>query len=129
MIGSGNTRMNSIHGADLAEYCVRATADYSGVTSVGGPQTLTQREIAEAAFRAVGIPPRVKEIPLSLARAALAVYGVFNPRRRDLAKFFVESAALDFVAPACGTRLLADHFRRLPAGESRNQVHPKVGSK
>jgi len=113
MLGSGDTRINPIHGQDLAEFCVNATEGYSGTVDVGGPETLTQREIAEAAFLAIDSTPCVSRIPLSVARTGLALYGLVDPNRRDLAKFFVESAALDFVAPEYGSRLLAEHYRAL----------------
>lgn len=113
MIGNGDTRINPIHGADLAEFCVTATAEHSGVVEVGGPETLTQREIGKAAFQAIGTPARISRIPIALARVALSLYGLFDRRGRDLAKFFVESAARDFVAPPFGTRRLSDHFDAL----------------
>ena len=118
MIGSGDTRINPIHGQDLAAFCANATEEYSGVLEVGGPETLTQGEIAETAFRAIDRPPRVSRIPLPAARTGLALFGLVDRNRRDLAKFFVESAALDFVAPAYGSRRLAEHSRALVTGGS-----------
>lgn len=112
--GTGGNPVNPIHGADLAEFCVgKLLQQGSGSFSVGGPQTLTPEQIAGLAFRELGMRPRITRVPVWTATAALALYRLINRKAADLAKFFVGSGALDFQAPAFGTRRLADHFRAI----------------
>src|SRR6056297_1336534 len=60
LIGDDQTRINPIHGADLADVIRQAAAsDDTTDRNVGGPDVLTQSEIANLAFDAVGRPTRV----------------------------------------------------------------------
>lgn len=123
LLGSGDEKLNPIHGADLAEVCVDALTGPAGSLpssiDVGGPEVLTQREIAALAANAVcdaGIRrrrPAVTTIPLGIARAVVALVRVFNRQRGDLLRFFVESASMNHVAPAFGSRTLREHFAAL----------------
>jgi uncharacterized protein YbjT (DUF2867 family) len=113
LIGDAATRLNPIHGADLAVRCADALTRRSGDIDVGGPEVLTYRQIAECAFAALEKPPRVTVIPLGAARAAVAISSLVVAHRAKLWQFFVEGAAVDHVAPPHGTRTLAEHFRAL----------------
>ncbi len=62
--GDGTLRGNPIHGEDLAEVCIDAIAGTEKEINVGGPQTLTQNEIAITAFQALGKTPKVTHIPI-----------------------------------------------------------------
>ncbi len=128
LIGNGSTRINPIHGEDLAEVCVDAIGEGPAEIDVGGPQVLTQREIAQLASNAVTAAAaandqerearrlRIIPIPLPLARAGVAGARVLAPRRGELWRFFVESASMDHIAPARGSQRLADHFAQVAAG-------------
>ncbi len=63
LFGDGTLRGNPIHGEDLAEVCIDAIAGTEKEINVGGPQTLTQNEIAITAFQALGKTPKVTHIP------------------------------------------------------------------
>ena len=58
LIGSGRTRLNPIHGADLADVIASALGAQQpeAEVAVGGPDVLTQREIAELALPTVFWP-------------------------------------------------------------------------
>jgi uncharacterized protein YbjT (DUF2867 family) len=113
LLGNGRNAGNPIHGADLADFCVRKLDEESGAFDVGGPETLTMEEIAVLAFRTVEKPARISRVPLPLASAGVSLYRLVNRKRADLGSFFLRSSSLDFKAPAYGVRRLADHFRRL----------------
>jgi len=51
LIGSGGSRSNPIHGADLAGRCVDAIEGDQREIEVGGPETMTWAEVARLAFR------------------------------------------------------------------------------
>ncbi|MBK0327042.1 SDR family oxidoreductase [Rhodobacteraceae bacterium F11138] len=115
LFGQGTQRLNPIHGADLAVAIADATDAGLGWIEVGGPDEMTQDEIARAAFAALGTAPRITHLPDSLRRAALAVLPILPRRVSGPARFFLAALGLDMVAPRFGTRHLTDHFATLAA--------------
>jgi uncharacterized protein YbjT (DUF2867 family) len=111
LLGNGRTRINPIHGADLARICVDAFDSNKHEIDAGGPEVLTQRDIAETAFAVLGKTTRTTTIPEWLARSAIRIVYPFQRSRADLWRFFVSSATLDNVAPTFGKRRLIDHYR------------------
>lgn len=111
LLGDGQNAGNPIHGADLADFCVRSLDGESGVFNVGGPETLTMEEIAKLAFRTVEQPARITRVPLPVASVGVSLYHPINRKGADLGRFFIRSSSIDFQAPAYGVRRLADHFR------------------
>jgi uncharacterized protein YbjT (DUF2867 family) len=117
LFGTGATRINPIHGADLARAVVDTTEAGRGWLDVGGPETLTQEEIAQLAFAALDQPARITRLPDGLRKAALAVLPWVTPRRiHGPAQFFLTALALDMVGEARGTRRLSEHFQSLGGG-------------
>lgn len=107
-------RLNPIHGADLATYCVDLmTSSGSVELDVGGPQVLTARDIAECAAAAVGTHPRMMSIPMPVLNAAVWAASRVSDRVGDTARFFVETMTSDAVGHCTGTRQLADWFHDL----------------
>ena len=112
LFGDGELRINPIHGADLASFCLDSLQSNRKEIEVGGPDVLSQNAIARLALEAHGRSPRIVHLPdwirrivLWLARrvTSVATYGPIE--------FFLTTMALDNVAPATGTRHLADFFR------------------
>ncbi|MGF1464945.1 MAG: NAD(P)H-binding protein [Sandaracinaceae bacterium] len=116
LFGDGTPRLNPIHGADLA--CAAADAIDEGreLFEVGGPDVLTQNEVAEMAFRALGKPVKITHLPDWLRRATLAVLPWVTPRTvHGPARFFLSALAMDMVGECRGERHLADHFAAIAA--------------
>ena len=113
LIGSGDNRINPIHGADLAEVCVAAIAGEEHEIPVGGPETYSGREIAELAFSTLGKKPKITRIPPWLAELAVRVIRPFNKQMSDLVDFFLAAAQGDGVAPATGTQSLSTYYQEL----------------
>lgn len=112
-------RINPIHGADLAGFCVdRVTDGSSGSWDVGGPEIFTWREIAELAFEAVGRQERVTTVPPVLARGAIAAIRPFNHRAADTMTFLVWGLVTDCVGERIGSRRLAEFFGRAAGPDS-----------
>ncbi|HJL15163.1 MAG TPA: NAD(P)H-binding protein [Sandaracinaceae bacterium LLY-WYZ-13_1] len=113
-IGSGRTRFNPIHGADLAEVVVEAIdAGEPAAIDVGGPEVLTMREVGALAFDALGRPARYGRVPVGLVRALAAAARPFSPNAATFLRMFAVLGAEDVVAPARGHRRLAAEMRRL----------------
>ncbi|WP_411975424.1 SDR family oxidoreductase [Sulfitobacter faviae] len=121
LFGDGSQRLNPIDGADLAEAIADATDARRGWAEIGGPDVMTQNEIALTAFAALGTEPRITHLPDILRRAARAVLPILPRRMSGPARFFLTALGMDMVAPRFGTRHLCDHFARLADAAD----HPK----
>ncbi len=107
---NGTPRTNPIHEADLAEVCADALYDDIRERDVGGPEALTRREIAELAFAAVGKQGRFIPVPVSALKTAGLLMRPISPRVGNLFTFIADILVDDFVAPAYGSRRIADFF-------------------
>ncbi|KAA9008874.1 SDR family oxidoreductase [Histidinibacterium aquaticum] len=126
LFGDGTQRFNPIHGADLAVAVADATDAGRGWAEIGGPDVMTQDEIARAAFAALGTEPRIARLPDALRRAALSVMPIMPRRISGPARFFLTALGHDMVAPRFGTRRLSDHFATLAAEAAH---HPSGAKK
>ena len=115
LVGDGTTRVNPIHGADLADFVADRLEDPDPVpaSSIGGPDALTQREIAELAFSALGRPPRISHASLRLLAAASVAARPFSSNAAALIGMFALLGEHDGVGEAIGTRRLVDHYAEL----------------
>jgi uncharacterized protein YbjT (DUF2867 family) len=118
LFGDGSQRLNPIHGADLAEAIAEATDAGQGWVEIGGPDVMTQEDIARAAFAALGTQPRITHLPDTLRRLALLILPILPRRVSGPARFFLTAMGGDMVAPRFGTRHLSDHFAALAAGQA-----------
>ena len=122
LFGDGTQRLNPIHGADLAVAVADATDAERGWAEIGGPDVMSQDEIAHAAFAALGTAPRITRLPDVLRRAALALLPILPRRISGPARFFLTALGMDMVAPRFGMRHLTDHFAILATDQAQ---HPK----
>jgi len=113
LVGPGTNRFNPIHGRDLAEVCADAAEGPARVFEAGGPEVLTQREVAELAFDVLGRQPKLTSVPLWLARGLARGIGLLNRQFGDLAEFIVTAGEVDAVAPALGKTTLRSYFEEL----------------
>lgn len=119
MIGDGSARTNPIHPTDVAQAVVAHLEAGPEQVSVGGPDVLTRRDILELAFAALGKEPRISGTPPGAIRAMVPLVRLVHPRMGDLMEFAVEVSTHDGIAPAVGTRRLADYFAELARAEVR----------
>jgi uncharacterized protein YbjT (DUF2867 family) len=115
MVGSGDTRINPIHGADLAELVSLALErkDPQADLPAGGPDVFTQRQIADLAFSVLGKPAKYGHINPRLLRLACKVIHPFNKNMAALALMFSLLGERDGVAPTYGGHRLEDYYREL----------------
>ncbi|WP_163341161.1 SDR family oxidoreductase [Desulfopila sp. IMCC35008] len=114
LFGNGELRSNPIHGEDLATVCVDTIDWPDKEVEIGGPETLTQNDIALLAFDILGTKPRITHIPdwvrvivLKMVRA-LTGSKVYGP-----VEFFMTVMAMDMLAPEYGKHTLREYFRSL----------------
>ena len=127
LLGKGESGFNPIHGADLAEYIVDRLEEESAAGEefpVGGPETLSQIEVAELAFGALGKQPRMRSTPSWLVPMAARIILPFNVNLGSfLAMLGDLSRKADATAPSTGVRRLGDFFQQqVVTGGTEHQV-------
>lgn len=110
LIGRGSSKVNPIHGADLAVECVHALEGEEKEIDVGGPEVFTYREIAELAFQALGKPVRITSVPVWIMKLLVVATRILNKHQGELLAFFTTAVISNVVAPMTGTCSLATHF-------------------
>jgi uncharacterized protein YbjT (DUF2867 family) len=114
LFGSGNLELNPIDGADLAEVIASAIWDGRDYVPVGGPETLTQNELAEAAFKALGKPAKITHLPDIFRRGALKVLPYVTPSAvHGPALFFLSALGMNMVGKTYGSKRVSEHFADL----------------
>ena len=113
LIGSGDNKINPIHGADLAKICVDAINLKAHEIPFGGPVTYKLNEIAELALSIYGKESKTWHVPLWIAKAMAKVIKPFNKQMSDLAEFFIAGGQFDGVAPATGAHTLDAFYKEL----------------
>jgi uncharacterized protein YbjT (DUF2867 family) len=120
LFGNGNQIANPIHGEDLAKVCVSAIESNDHEIEVGGPETLTQNEIARLAFNAVGKKPKIVHIPEWVRQTILRISKLFmNSQDFGPVEFFMNVMAMEMIAPEYGKHTLREFFD----GLKDNQLH------
>ncbi|WP_217133303.1 SDR family oxidoreductase [Leucobacter chinensis] len=117
-LGDGQVLLSPIHGEDLAAFCTGLIGGPATTVDVGGPETLSYREIVRLAFEAAGRKPRYTSIAPGLAHAATWVADRIGPRQSALTRFFLEGMQTDGVGISVGTHRLAEYFASLAEAHS-----------
>lgn len=112
LFGDGHYKLNPIHGADLAQFIVEAIPSAEAELSVGGPDVLSQNEIAALALDACYKKLRIVHLPDWIRRLI-----IFLLRRLSSSKFygpyefFLSAMAMDNSAPKYGEHRLYAFFQ------------------
>ena len=115
LFGNGNLRANPIHGEDLAKECVNQINETQTELKIGGPETLTQNEVAEITFEAMNkkkakithIPDWIRKLVLKIGKVFMSKYN-YGPF-----EFFMNAMAIEMVAPEYGKHTLKEYFKKL----------------
>ena len=114
LFGNGELRSNPIHGADLATLCVDAMDKPEKEIEIGGPETLTQNEIAARAFDVLGNQPKITHIPDWVRGAILKLVRLFSGSKfYGPVEFFMTVMAMDMLASEYGNHTLKEYFTEL----------------
>jgi len=111
LFGDGNFQMNPIHGADLAEVCVKALGSDEKTIEVGGPEVLTHNEMAYLAFNALNRKSKIKYMPEWMKKSILGLTRTFNTSKTyGPMEFFFTVLSMDMIAPKYGRNTLSEYF-------------------
>ncbi|MFS0723071.1 SDR family oxidoreductase [Paenibacillus sp. 1P07SE] len=122
--GKGDCRMNPIHGADLARFCVQSAEGGPPELSVGGPEVFTYRELAELAGTLVSRTPRLLRLPHWLIAAGLAILKRVNHPLHGAAAFLSAVTTTDLIAPAAGEKRLCPYFETYLSDQEKRRKRP-----
>ncbi|MEH0153528.1 SDR family oxidoreductase [Limibacter armeniacum] len=111
LFGDGKLKLNPIHGADLAKECVRMVATTDQELNIGGPEVLSQNEIARFALKALAKQPKITHLPDWVRKMVLWFVRTFlSAKTYGPIEFFLSAMVMDMVAPQYGTHKLEDYF-------------------
>ena len=114
LFGDGEYRANPIHGMDLAHACVENLHSINADIDIGGPEILSQSEIASQAFAALGKEKKITYIPLWIKSLILKVVrAVTSAKTYGPIEFFMTVLVMDMIAPKVGEHTLGQYFREL----------------
>ena len=125
VFGSGEYRINPIHGEDLAEVCVNAADGDEKEINVGGPDILTHNEIVAIAFESLNKKIKISKIPIWLRNFILATLRLFTSvKTYGPVEFFMTVLTMEMVAPTYGKHHLKEFF--LENKEERSSLKTRV---
>ncbi|WP_273277237.1 SDR family oxidoreductase [Maribacter polysiphoniae] len=113
LFGNGEQKFNPIHGKDLAIACVDAIENENIEINIGGPDIMTQNEVAEMALLASGKPFNIIHLPHWLRRLIIWTLRTFTSSKTyGPIEFFLTLMAEDAIAPRYGSHRLSTFFQK-----------------
>ncbi|MFT4544820.1 MAG: hypothetical protein ACI9UR_000994 [Bacteroidia bacterium] len=113
LFGDGNFKMNPISGSDLAKVCVDKIDTSENEVNIGGPDLLTQNELAELALNAWNKKIRIVHLPDWIRKCTIwGVRAFTTPKTYGPVEFFLTLMALDNIAPQYGEQKLEAFFKK-----------------
>jgi len=111
LFGDGDNKINPIHGADLAEVCVKSIVKSEKEINVGGPEIFTFAEIAELTFKVINKKPKISRLPLWMIRIILPLMRTFTSSKTyGPVEFMMSIMTMDVVGELYGKEKLEDFF-------------------
>ncbi len=111
LFGSGQNKLNPIHGADLANVIVDSIQKSNLEINIGGPDVFTHNQIAQLAINTQPHNSKLTHIPDTVRRAALTFGKYLMPSTTfGPVEFFLTMLGEDMVAPTYGEHRLADFY-------------------
>lgn len=111
LFGSGDYQLNPIHGKDLAQVCIDNMLTNGREFTVGGPDMLSQNNIAELALQAWQKPIKISHLPDWIRKFTIWSLRTFTSSKTyGPIEFFMTAMAFDNIADIYGERHLKDFF-------------------
>lgn len=112
LFGDGDLKLNPIHGADLATAIIESIDSKRNELLIGGPDILSQNEIAEMALKSRDKKVRITHFPNFIRTLTICALKTFtSPKTYGPFEFFLSMSAQDNVAPRFGVHRLKNYFR------------------
>jgi uncharacterized protein YbjT (DUF2867 family) len=113
LFGSGENKINPIHGNDLAEVCVNAIDQTEKEIGVGGPTVYTYRGIAELAFSILNKYAKISTLPIWIKDLTLFLLRTFTSSKTyGPLEFLMTALTVDGIGTSYGKEELKDFFEQ-----------------
>ena len=113
LFGEGEYKLNPIHGEDLAKAILESINAKERELIIGGPEILTQNEIAQLALQSWMRPIKIVHLPDWMRKITIRLLPVFTSSRTyGPTEFFLTMMGQDNIAPRYGIHRLKSHFVR-----------------
>jgi len=114
LFGNGEYKGNPIHGSDLANFIVMSMNNNETEREVGGPDLLTQNEMAHMAFTATEKKEKIVYIPIWITNMVIKLVRWFSGQKTyGPIEFFMTVMTIDMIAPMYGDKHLSDFYQEL----------------
>ena len=111
VFGSGENKINPIHGADLAEVCVNAINNSAENINIGGPEIYTFNEIAEMALQVLNKPIKISKLPIWMIKIILPIMRTLTSSKTyGPIEFMMTVMTMDVVGESFGKNRLKNFF-------------------
>jgi uncharacterized protein YbjT (DUF2867 family) len=111
LFGDGSIKLNPIHPEDLAKFCVENIDNKETNLEIGGPETFSQKELAELAFEVLDKKTKITYIPNWLANGTLSLIKLFTKSTfYGPIEFFITAMQMEAIGPKYGTLKLKEYF-------------------
>jgi len=125
LFGHGNYKLNPIHGKDLAHFILDHIDESGRELEAGGPDILTQNEIARLALETHHKPSNIIHLPEWTRKFTVSLLKTFTfSKTYDPFEYYVSMMGRDNISPRSGVHHLksfffdqVDHIRREPVME------------
>lgn len=111
VIGSGEFRTNPIHHMDLAKKVLELLEEGPEVVEVGGPETLSRKEIARIIQQKT--KSRIINLPEMVVRMGLPLFSLLTKDLSTHLDFFTYVTTRDMIAPKYGSHRFQDYIDKL----------------
>lgn len=120
LFGDGNFKLNPISGKDLAEVCVDNISSNEEEINVGGPDILTQNELATLALKAWNRKVRIIHLPDWIRLFIIWFLRSFTSSKTyGPVEFFMTAMAFHNIAPKYGKYKLENFFNKEAINEMK----------
>lgn len=117
LFGDGKLKLNPIHGEDLAKAVVDEINQDEKELNIGGPDMLSQNEIAELALKAYTKPIKIVHLPDWMRKFVLWIVRTFTSSKTyGPIEFFMTTMVMDMQAPKYGKHKLENYFNEQVIG-------------
>jgi len=111
VFGSGENKINPIHGADLAEVCVSSLKKSEKEINIGGPEIFSFNEIAEIALKVQNKSIKISKLPMWMIKIILPIMKTFSSSKTyGPIEFMMIVMTMDVVGDSVGNHYLKDFF-------------------
>tara|TARA_R110002049_G_scaffold290318_3_gene473641 strand:- start:2727 stop:3590 length:864 start_codon:yes stop_codon:yes gene_type:complete len=113
LFGRGDYKLNPIHGIDLAKGILDSIDTEQKEILIGGPDLLTQNEIAEIALKACDKPIKITHLPDWIRVLIIKMLRIFTSSKTyGPIEFFLTMGAQDNITPRTGIHRLQNFLRQ-----------------